>query len=312
MLWVQPAGKSVGTQVGRQSRLLPALSVRQRVLLLTRDEGGAPHRAAVAVPEPAHRGWWRIRGAAEAMIGLCLCGERRGWAPHHHGDKDLISWLEGVCLFWFSRGCRTWQGIHNSIQGNKLGNTEYRACLDDKSLFITCMFLLASLCYKSKKFSPARDLRVLQRQRIKVKGTQGTSITCRWPDLQIRVNIPQCMREAVQKSNSNWTHGALFPIQLCVSGKGKYYFLTEKVRDSLPGTLQTCNTLLHVLRSATHNSSHIPCDTSPKSVQSHACCLLPLLRVHLQKTLGSRRGVKTHKKHPRNGKNIMIHVDSWS
>lgn len=48
------------------------------MLLLTRDEGGAPHRAAVAVPEPAHGGRGRVRGAAEAMVGLGLCSERRG------------------------------------------------------------------------------------------------------------------------------------------------------------------------------------------------------------------------------------------
>lgn len=152
-----------------------------------------------------------------------------------------------------------------------------------------CLFLLTSLCYKSKEFFPAkRGIRKLQQQRIKVKDAQGMSITCKWPDLQIRKNIPQCMREKVWKSNSIWTHKALIPVQMCVSEMRKYHFLTKMVRDSLPCALQTCNTLLRVLRSATHNSSHIPCDTSPKSVQSHACCLLPLLRVHLQKMLGSR------------------------
>lgn len=78
-------------QLGRHCWLLPALSVRQRVLLLTCDEGGAPHRAAMAVSEPTHRGWWWIWGAAEAMVGLGLCSERRGWAPHHHSNGKLVS-----------------------------------------------------------------------------------------------------------------------------------------------------------------------------------------------------------------------------
>lgn len=83
--------RKVGTRLGRQRWLLPALSVRQRGLLLTWDEGGAPHRAAVAVPEPAHRrGRW-VRGAAEAMVWLGLCSERWGWAPHHHGDRKSVS-----------------------------------------------------------------------------------------------------------------------------------------------------------------------------------------------------------------------------
>lgn len=88
---VHSTEKCVGTRLGRQSWLLPALPVRQWVLLLTCDEGGAPHRAAVAVPEPAHRGWRRVRGAAEAMVWLGLCSERRGWAPHRHGDRKLVS-----------------------------------------------------------------------------------------------------------------------------------------------------------------------------------------------------------------------------
>ncbi len=83
--------KCVGTQVGRQCWLLPALPMWQRVLLLTCDEGGAPHRAAVTVSEPAHRGWRWVRGAAEAMVWLSLCSERRGWAPHHHNDRKLVS-----------------------------------------------------------------------------------------------------------------------------------------------------------------------------------------------------------------------------
>lgn len=72
------AEKCVGTQLGGHCQLLPALTVRQRVLLLTRNEGGAPHRAAVAVPEPTHRGRGWVRSAAESMVGLGLCSERRG------------------------------------------------------------------------------------------------------------------------------------------------------------------------------------------------------------------------------------------
>lgn len=82
--------KCVGTGLGRHWWLLPALSMRQRVLLLTCDEGGAPHGAAVAVPEPTHRGWRWVWGAAEAMVGLSLCSERRGWAPHHHSKRKLV------------------------------------------------------------------------------------------------------------------------------------------------------------------------------------------------------------------------------
>lgn len=43
-------------RLGGHCWLLPALTVRQRLLLLTCDEGGAPHRAAVAVPKPTNRG----------------------------------------------------------------------------------------------------------------------------------------------------------------------------------------------------------------------------------------------------------------
>lgn len=104
LLWLpQPSGQScpvprvhsaerwVGSRLARHCWLLPALSVRQRVLLLTCDEGGAPHRAAVAVPKPAHRGWRWVGGAAEAMVWLSLCSERRGRAPHHHGDRIIVS-----------------------------------------------------------------------------------------------------------------------------------------------------------------------------------------------------------------------------
>lgn len=80
-------------QLGRRRWLLPALAMRQRVLLLllTCDKGGAPHWAAVAVSEPTHRGWWWIRGAAETMVGLGLCSERRGWAPHRHSSRISVS-----------------------------------------------------------------------------------------------------------------------------------------------------------------------------------------------------------------------------
>lgn len=101
--------KCVGTRLGRQCWLLPALSMRQRVLLLTCDEGGAPHRAAVAVPEPAHRGWRWVRGAAEAMVWLSLCSERRGWAPHHHSDRKLVSecaLIGGTVCFVFPKGTK--------------------------------------------------------------------------------------------------------------------------------------------------------------------------------------------------------------
>lgn len=64
------------------SWLLPALPMRQRrlllLLLLTGDEGGAPHRAAVAVSEPTHGGRRWVRGTSETMVRFCLCGERRG------------------------------------------------------------------------------------------------------------------------------------------------------------------------------------------------------------------------------------------
>lgn len=72
--------KQAGTGLAGRRWLLPALPVRQRLLLLllTCDEGGAPHRAAVTVPEPTHGGRRRVRGTSETMVGLCLCGERRG------------------------------------------------------------------------------------------------------------------------------------------------------------------------------------------------------------------------------------------
>lgn len=72
--------------------------MRQRLLLLPCDEGGTPHGAAVAVPEPAHRGWRRVGGTSKAMVRLGLCSERRGWTPHHHGDKKLVS---KCCFFCF-------------------------------------------------------------------------------------------------------------------------------------------------------------------------------------------------------------------
>lgn len=52
------------------SQLLPALAVGQRRLLLPRDEGGPPDRAAVAVPEPAHGRRRRVLRGAEAMVRL--------------------------------------------------------------------------------------------------------------------------------------------------------------------------------------------------------------------------------------------------
>lgn len=90
------AERCVGTWLFGQCWLLPALSMRQWVLLLPCDEGGAPHWAAVAVPEPAHRGWWGVGGAAKAMVRLSLCSERRGRAPHHHGQRKSVS----ECLFF--------------------------------------------------------------------------------------------------------------------------------------------------------------------------------------------------------------------
>lgn len=62
--------------------LLPALSVWRWQMLLARNEGGAPHRTAVAVPKPAHRRRWRVRGAPEAVVRLGLRGERGGRTPH--------------------------------------------------------------------------------------------------------------------------------------------------------------------------------------------------------------------------------------
>lgn len=58
---------------------LPALSVRdRRVLLLTCDEGGPPHGAAVAIPQPAYRRGARIWCRTEPVLRLGLCCERRG------------------------------------------------------------------------------------------------------------------------------------------------------------------------------------------------------------------------------------------
>lgn len=109
----------LATGLGSRFWLLPALSVRQRVLLLTCDEGGAPHRAAVTVPKPAHRGWRGVRGATEAMVGLGLCSERWGWAPHRHGDRKLVSECKmrgGICLDCVSQEHSSWQGLGGCIQ----------------------------------------------------------------------------------------------------------------------------------------------------------------------------------------------------
>lgn len=70
-------------------RLLPALAVGQGRLLLARDEGGAPDRAAVAVPEPAHGRRGRVLRGAEAMVRLGFSSQRRGGAPHHRGGTGL-------------------------------------------------------------------------------------------------------------------------------------------------------------------------------------------------------------------------------
>lgn len=72
---------------GLRCWLLPALSVWKWWLLLARNEGGAPHRTAVAVPKPTHRRRRRVRGAPEPVVRLGLCGERGGRTPHHHGDN---------------------------------------------------------------------------------------------------------------------------------------------------------------------------------------------------------------------------------
>lgn len=72
---VRNTSQSQLTQRVAQRRLLPALSVRQRGLLLPRDKGGTPHRTAVAVPEPAHGGRRWVGGAAKAMVRLGLSSE---------------------------------------------------------------------------------------------------------------------------------------------------------------------------------------------------------------------------------------------
>lgn len=60
----------------RQRWILPALAVGQWGLLLACDEGSAPDRTAVAVPEPAHRRRRGVLGGAEAMVRLSFCCER--------------------------------------------------------------------------------------------------------------------------------------------------------------------------------------------------------------------------------------------
>lgn len=69
----------------------------QRGLLLPRDKGGAPHGAAVAVPEPAYGGRRRVRGATEPVVRLGLSGERRSGAPHRGADGPIRSVLGPLC-----------------------------------------------------------------------------------------------------------------------------------------------------------------------------------------------------------------------
>lgn len=93
---VHSTEKCVGTRLVRQCWLLPALSMRQWVLLAC-DERGTPHWAAVAVSKPTHRGGWWVGGAPEAMVRLSLCSQRWGWAPHHRCDRKKASvWTRGI------------------------------------------------------------------------------------------------------------------------------------------------------------------------------------------------------------------------
>lgn len=120
--------------LGRLAGLLPALSVRQWVLLLPRDEGGTPHGTAVAVPEPAHSGWWWwVGGAPETMVRLCLCGERWGWAPHCQRDKKVVSkcsLISGSIGFVFP-ATQSWPGIQRCN-----GRQKVKISKDIKNVYI--------------------------------------------------------------------------------------------------------------------------------------------------------------------------------
>lgn len=71
---------------------LPAFSVWDwLLLLLAGDEGGPPHRTAVAGSEPAHRRRGGKRSGAEPVIWLSVCGQRRRRTPHCHKRKRLVN-----------------------------------------------------------------------------------------------------------------------------------------------------------------------------------------------------------------------------
>lgn len=217
--------------------------MRQRLLLLPCDEGGTPHGAAVAVPEPAHRGWRRVGGTSKAMVRLGLCSERRGWTPHHHRDKKLVSkccffCFGGFLSLYFPKAPNMTRdpllhpvGHTGSLQKNT--NNPYHVVFASRWQFsatnmknfllqITPRIPLGKKVFITKKEKKKNSNRMANRKKKK-KGTQ-MSLTCRWPSIHNRVEV--------LNSNSKLRQEAAIPMEQLASQRRKYNFLTAKPCNS--------------------------------------------------------------------------------
>lgn len=122
-----------------QACALPAFSVWDwLLLLLAGDEGGPPHRTAVAGSEPAHRRRGGKRSRAEPVIWLSVRGQRRRRTPHCHERERLVN--TAVSLAFINMHKQTSSVNHTSPpvsdvwDGDRRSSGFTRACRAPRSL----------------------------------------------------------------------------------------------------------------------------------------------------------------------------------